>query len=190
MRRIFAVILVLVLMLTGLAIPKVTYACSCVPPAPPEQVLARADAVFAGTILDVDTFALPLLDRSTVPVRVTIEVNKVWKGGVSERVVIRTARDEAACGYNFNVGDDYLVYAHPSEYGLVTGLCERTTELGTASEDLAVLGSGEPPLMIEEGAPIWLRLFLGGLLFLLLTGAILAFAILRGRPATSVEGEE
>jgi len=179
------VALVLVLLLTALllAAPAPAYACSCVEGTPPGQALDRSAAVFAGTVLDVDTPALSLLGNSLRPVRVTFQVNQVWKGEVAERIVIRTAQDSAACGYNFSAGTAYLVYAHQSEDGLATGLCERTTELANAGEDLAVLGLGEAPLTAGERAPIWLPLVLGGGFFFLVVGAVLAFAILRARPA-------
>lgn len=183
-QRVANVALVLVLLLTTLllAAPAPAYACSCVEGMPPRQALDRAAAVFAGTVLDVDTFALPLLDNSFRPVRVTFEVNQVWKGEVAERAVIRTAQDSAACGYNFAAGTAYLVYAYQSEDGLATGLCERTIELTNAGEDLAVLGIGEAPLTASEGAAIWLPLVLGAVFFFLVIGAVLAFAILRARP--------
>ena len=182
-----ALVLVLLVTLLLLATPAPAYACSCAPPPSPSLERDRADAVFSGTALDVDTFALPLLDQSGLPVRVTFEVNGVWKGDLSQRVVVRTARDEAACGYDFTVGKDYLVYARKGEDGLVTGLCDRTTARGNAAEDLAALGAPEPPLTVNEGSPVWLRITLGGLLFFLAMAGVLAFAILRGRRAARAE---
>jgi len=183
-QRVARVALALLLLLTTLllAAPVPAYACSCVEGTPPRQALDRAAAVFAGTVLDVNTFALPLLDNSLQPVRVTFEVNQVWKGEVAGRAVIRTAQDSAACGYDFAAGTAYLVYAYQSEDGLATGLCERTTEITNAGEDLAVLGIGDAPLTAGERSPIWLPLVLGGAFFFLVIGAVLAFAILRARP--------
>lgn len=48
------------------------------------------------------------------------------------------------------MGTEYLIYAHSSDmYGdkgdLVTIICDRTTELKDAAEDLALLGEETPP---------------------------------------------
>ncbi|MBW9234790.1 hypothetical protein JQK62_21625, partial [Leptospira santarosai] len=78
------------------------------------------------------------------------EVAETWKGVSESQVFIITGSGGGDCGYEFQVGQDYLVYATESTmYGnqaeLVTIICDRTTELGSAQEDLAVLGKGKEP---------------------------------------------
>lgn len=63
-------------------------------------------------------------------------------------------------------GEDYLVYANPSSmYGnkeqLVTIICDRTTVLAQAEEDLAILGEGKIPLKQVDLTKEFNRLSLG-----------------------------
>jgi hypothetical protein len=73
-----------------------------------------------------------------------IDVAKSWKGDVEDPMIIWTATNSAACGYNFEEDVSYLVYAYGVEgYGLSTNICSRTQLLDDADSDLAALGSGE-----------------------------------------------
>jgi LPXTG-motif cell wall-anchored protein len=50
--------------------------------------------------------------------------------------------DPATCGYPFEEGETYLVYAHSDGTPLTTSLYHRTQALERAEEDLDVLGTG------------------------------------------------
>jgi hypothetical protein len=78
-------------------------------------------------------------------VRVTFRVSKVWKGPISATLAVTTARSGASCGYEFESGRDYLVYAEGTDQGLTVSLCSRTQRLSEADEDLAILGDGIVP---------------------------------------------
>jgi hypothetical protein len=69
-------------------------------------------------------------------------VDRIWKGAHCGTVTVQTASDSAACGYSFEVGRTYLVYAF-KEGGLSTNICTRTRVIEEASEDLAALGAPE-----------------------------------------------
>ena len=80
-----------------------------------------------------------------------------WKGSIQDTVDVYSARGEESCGFEFEVGQNYLIYARIIEkvenFGLhirlwlrkvelpviVTGLCTRTRLLEDAAEDLAEL---------------------------------------------------
>lgn len=113
-------------------------ACSCIPPGTPQEHLDRAAAVFQGMAKNVSQDA----DYNYL---VTFDVAKSWKGVSTPEVKISTARDSAACGYNFEEGKEYVVYAYDNEGELATGLCERTALASDASEDFAALGEGTVP---------------------------------------------
>jgi hypothetical protein len=70
-----------------------------------------------------------------------------WKAAEGKEVVLYTANDSAACGYNFEKGKSYLVYAHSQKRGeekvLGTNICTRTALLSDAKEDLKELGEGK-----------------------------------------------
>ena len=128
-------------------VPTTSYACSCVEPPSVEDELERSQAVFSGKVLEVKE---QKDFRGYMKKRVLIEVAETWKGVSESQVFITTGSGGGDCGYEFQVGQEYLVYATESTmYGsqaeLVTIICDRTTELGAAQEDLAVLGEGKEP---------------------------------------------
>jgi len=114
-------------------------ACSCVA-IDAEAAFDRSDAVFEGRVLEVE--------RAAGARRVTLAVVQQWKGITSERVVVETAADSAACGVAFEADTSWLVYAERDGDRLRTGLCSRTARIEDAQADLAVLGAGVVPVEI------------------------------------------
>lgn len=134
-------VLVLGLVVIGLftvAPPRVVYACSCIMPGTPQEELSRADAVFGGTVTSIER-----VDQMTL--RVTFDVGRIWKGPSAPTLSVTTAGDSAACGYQFQPGAEYIVYATGQDGSLVTSLCSRTQPAASASDDLAILGEGAAP---------------------------------------------
>lgn len=71
---------------------------------------------------------------------VTFAVRKAWKGVSSRRQTLVTGRGGGDCGFEFQPGIDYLVYAYPpGQDGCQTNICTRTREAEYAAEDLAYL---------------------------------------------------
>lgn len=118
------------------------HACSCVPPPPPEEALEDAEDVFTGEVVDITS-----IDDGT-RYEVRFEVSEAWKGIDHQEITVATANNSAACGYNFEAGQDYLVYTYENSSGTgpetETGLCQRNADLASASEDLDALGEGTP----------------------------------------------
>lgn len=139
-------------------------ACSCIPPEPTGQAIEKADAVFAGRVTDVVPPAN--MTSSADKTKLTFEASHVWKGVVSKTISANTASSSASCGYNFEKGKEYIVYAMNSEDGLDVSLCSRTALLADASEDLSILGDlGK----VEDSAPIGMNnLFIIGLPIIIL----------------------
>ena len=78
-------------------------ACSCLPPPPPAKAFAEADAVFMGKVVSFD-------DAGDNWQRLAkFAVTKIWKGERSAVNEILTANNSAACGYDFLVGETYVV---------------------------------------------------------------------------------
>ncbi len=121
------------------------HACSCVLPGPPEAELARSVAVFSGRVVKRDA-PVGLVVSSADPVEVTFEVYSVWKGPAYSTITVTTARSGASCGYAFEKGEEYLVYADGSADSLTVSMCSRTQPLGWAEDDLAALGEGSSAL--------------------------------------------
>jgi hypothetical protein len=146
------------------------YACSCVAPGPPDEELANSVAVFTGKVVAV---AKPLSNFGPVssadPIKVTFQVYNVWKGSVSQTTTITTSRSSASCGYTFEKGREYFVYAHGSENDLFVSLCSRTQPLDSAEEDLVILGAGALPI---ADSTVWSESFLDGQTAILLGAGI------------------
>ena len=125
----------------------------------PQESFERSSAVFSGRVIDV-------VDQSRVNeqtprgedsnflsgVKVRFEVSKIWKGKLEQQIVVTTSGSSASCGYSFQKGAEYLVYASAQEAKLQTGLCSGTKPLSQAQADLAVLGTGETPTAERSNA--------------------------------------
>jgi hypothetical protein len=102
-----------------------SYACSCSlsrDSVKTQITTAYKDsaAIFSGSVTSVKPSSDGMHEL------VTITVKDSWKGNVTGEVTVKTAKDSSMCGYNFEVGTDYIVYT----YGAVTELnvnnCSRT----------------------------------------------------------------
>lgn len=111
-------------------------ACSCMKQTPSEG-LSSAYAVFTGEVTRIE----PNTATKFGGVAITLQVKKVWKGDIGERVEVRTAGSSAACGFNFVMGETYVVYADRDEADpMRVSLCSRTALVASAQDDLDFLG--------------------------------------------------
>lgn len=189
MRRRRGVLLMLLLLVGwGLASgPTPAHACSCVEIPSPEIALQRSAAVFAGEVLSVRQKGPNLFGGGYAehPIRVTFRVTETWKGVEADRLTVHTSM--STCGFDFDEGMRYIVYAYETSEGLATGLCTRTAELAKASDDLAALGKGKvpPPSPELESAirsnPAGKYLFWSGTAFAALAAIVFVLLILRLR---------
>lgn len=119
-------------------------ACSCLTPPPPVLALVEADAVFEGVVTAIELEARdgerPGGISSADLMRVSFRVLRSWKGLEAAEATVFTARMDASCGYEFAVGQRYLVYASAGGRGLVTGACTRTTLASRGHTDFRDLG--------------------------------------------------
>lgn len=78
--------------------------------------------------------------HSCCGLEVVVQVTGSWKGIVGERQRVLTGRGEGDCGFHFQPGVEYLIYARRLPSGdLVTDICTRTRQITGAREDLAIL---------------------------------------------------
>jgi hypothetical protein len=129
-------------LLVGFAFP-----CSCLEPPPPEEAYEDADVVLSGKVINMD------LDDSGYYFEVSIQTIDVWKGDVLDEVIILTETSSDACGYNFQINNEYLIYAYSYNSGIYTNICTRTNLLEYASEDLDYLNgfnNNETSLEFED----------------------------------------
>ncbi len=114
------------------------YACSCARPDPVHESVAQATAVFAGRVINIE----PIDHRR---IEVDFDVETVWKGAATSTIRIYTAPNSAMCGYLFEEGRSYLVYAHQRQETLQVSQCSRTNLLSQSDEDLAILNQQDRP---------------------------------------------
>ena len=136
--------------------PGQVHACSCAMPGTPSEEIDKFDAVFAGRVVSIEHS----FDPSKTPVHgdhttIGFNVSAVWKGAVSRDMDVTTPPTGGACGFVFEEGEEYIVYAYDSTYadeGYSVNICSRTALLADAQEDLDAFGDGDAPLT-EAGAP-------------------------------------
>ena len=142
---IFAVIFISIILIGSF--PSITNACSCAELPSVEEELERSKAVFSGKVIDIrEKRSL----NGYISKLVFFEVTNTWKGVEQSEIIITTGQGGGDCGFDFKVGQEYLVYANESTmYGaksLVSTICNRTNELSSLQEDLKILGEGQPPI--------------------------------------------
>ena len=159
-----AAMLALILCCLQLGAPHPAFACFCSPPANPEGAIRPADAIFSGSVVGIVMPPPNPTNGIYSPAVAEFRVVSVWKGVVGPEVPVTYSPGDASCGYDFQAGADYLVYARSYVDGpvvsivgnsfqvplggrkLATNACMRTRLLSTAQQDLAVLGQGASPV--------------------------------------------
>jgi hypothetical protein len=130
--------IVLVLLLAG----SDANACSCEGRRPVCEAYGAADAVFVGTVTGVaenKSNNQAALDVAFLGYKFSVE--QAYSGISGTQVEVFTTLPFGACGFPFQVGERYLVYARRDKGKLTTSICTRTKSFERASEDLAFLGT-------------------------------------------------
>jgi len=151
-------------------------ACSCVAGTLAETA-ARADLIFTGTVQHVRVShpGAPLQFSSNDPVRADMLVDTVYRGEVPAQVTVGTVASGASCGFAFQPGQRYTVFARLQDDGLTTGLCSGNVR-GPIDPAIYGLTAGVSPLpvaQVQEGQgwpALWL--LLGAVAAVVLGGAL------------------
>src|SRR5215471_12180154 len=106
--------------------PATAFGCSCLPSHSPCALFSATDAIFVGTPVTVE----PHASRDGVrEVRFHFQVEQTIKGAAAGTVAVDTRADSAACGYPFERGVKYLVYASRETDSFGVSFCSRTGRL-------------------------------------------------------------
>lgn len=119
------------------------FACSCNQNYPPNKAFENSAAVFTGKVTDIQ--------HNVGSYIVQFSVQEAWKGLSDSQATITTSDNDGTCGYDFQQGVRYVVYAYGSEESLETGICSRTQPIADAYEDFMYLGEGYVPVL---GQPV------------------------------------
>lgn len=103
-----------------------SFACGCA--ASPEsekkqiqEAFTNSAAIFSGEVVELSESPA---DESEFIVK--LEVAQSWKGESKREITITTAKEHSMCGYFFQIGEKYLVYANRLKNDLFVESCSRT----------------------------------------------------------------
>jgi hypothetical protein len=135
-----------------LAIPPPAHACSCIYQGPACQAYWKTDAVFDGTVTRIEKIEREEVSGDRVftfhDLRVTLEVHQAWKGLSTRTVQVTTSAGGSSCGYQFEEGVRYLVFAYqwPGGGGLLSASsCSLTQRYDAARASVDFLESLAKP---------------------------------------------
>jgi hypothetical protein len=106
-----------------------------------ESELSSSEAVFSGEVVDLKRNQKGPFGGVD---KVSFRVSEVWKGPERKTLEVSTQAQGTACGYPFEEGQEYLVYAYGKQ-NLKASACSETKSFSEAEADLALLGNSEKP---------------------------------------------
>jgi hypothetical protein len=181
MKKLSKWILAFVLIFSAISsFPLVSHACSCVNNPDPKTAMNNAEAVFVGKVLKVKQERKQKGIIGAIEYRDVnlFQVEKTWKGIEQSQIMIYDNGHDESCGYVFEEGKTYIIYAYKSKDGeLYTSYCSRTAELSHANADLEQLGKGKlaDKKVNLEGKMKWIsnkdydmEILIGGIIVLLM----------------------
>ncbi len=124
-------------------LPQSVIACSCIETPSVEDQFESSAAVFSGKVLEIE--------EGDIGKKVLIEVMESWKGVNQSQIIVNTPGQGPSCGFPFEKGEDYLLYAYSStalseddkDGTLQVNICSRSNVLEEAEEDVLILGGGK-----------------------------------------------
>lgn len=111
---------------TLFALPATAFACTCIPNLDVPEAVAKSTRVFRGTVTAIERHD-GLLER------VTFRVSEHFKGAPAATLRVENHASGPMCGYPFQEGIEYVVYAGGNDRQLQTSSCSRTA-VATDSE--------------------------------------------------------
>jgi predicted Zn-ribbon and HTH transcriptional regulator len=125
------------LLISFLFIALASTACDCTSQVEMSLEYHRSRSVVIGKITKITK------SKDQKQLLVTVEVLEDFKGSKKgQSVVVRTNASGKACGYDFKVGSQYLIYANRDERNprdWSTSVCSRTQPLRDAEDDLVYI---------------------------------------------------
>ena len=97
-----------------------------------KEAYKKSSAVFIGEVIEV------IKNPNVFFVEVRFKVEKTWNSESENEITITTGRGNGDCGYKFEVGEKYLVYAYGDKNNLGTNICRRTSFL-SGNKDIELL---------------------------------------------------
>lgn len=164
-------------------------ACSCIPPGPDKVAIEDADAVFSGTVSDIEDGVDIGFDNVTW----SFAVDRVYKGAeVTEDQDVTSQTQSAACGVIFKEEKRYAIFAYENKGKLVTNICMNTRPLAEGKdlklEPIATFDNmqdeapdRDPDPATGEGGSGWDPLAVGAVGLLAVSAIVTAALLIAGR---------
>ncbi|HEU0144158.1 MAG TPA: hypothetical protein VFQ47_05180 [Nitrososphaera sp.] len=122
-----------------------------------EGALKYTDFVFAAEVVEFKKPDLSVLHTNNknpfaelIKLKIKFKVEQIWKGEDTEEIIMRAVAgtfsnghkwNAVGCGYYFEQGKKYLIYADGSKDKLSVHLCSRTKLLEAAEREVEILHS-------------------------------------------------
>lgn len=148
-RFVMALSFVILLSCMSLVLPSKSYACSCALQTDPIKAVEQSKAVFSGKVLAIEPKVLDINGILDHKIAVHFEVEATWKGMNETQAIVLTNLGEPSCGYTFQLGETYLVFAYDYDFKenmLQTSSCSLTKKLTDATSELSKMGQGADPI--------------------------------------------
>ena len=130
----------------GMSSAQKVSACSCIFRENLSDYESEATAIFRGKVVETNFEEVSADFETTLdPYRIEFQVYEYWKGDVAAQTYINTALDSASCGFNFEEGKEYLVFAYEEDGDLHTNLCSGTVLVeddANSNDFVSQLGEG------------------------------------------------
>ena len=118
------------------------YACSCREKASACEGYGGSEAVFVGMVVEgkrVERMS-EMIAAGTDALAFKFAVSRAFVGAKKGDVItVHTGFGFGDCGFPFQAGEEYIVYAYANKGKLRTGICSRTTHISRAADDLKEL---------------------------------------------------
>lgn len=116
--------------------PNNAEACDCDIPKSAREGLEQSDAVFTGKVKSIKKTKI---DGEAFN-EAWIEVGEIWKGIKESQIVVYTSW--SSCQFEFQEGEDYLLYSYQVSGNYYVTNCGRSNKLSGATMDIDQLGPG------------------------------------------------
>jgi len=140
------------------------HACRCLPQGTVEQEIKVSSKVFLGRVTSIEGGTpeignsvvdmildwlskfygerTPSTDRYIPYKRVTFSVLETFKGAPTKEVQLATGIGGGDCGYSFDLGQEYVVYAYGEPSKLTANICSLTGPASDPTSGLKALRKG------------------------------------------------
>lgn len=152
MKRLLQVIFASIIVVSPWVRLPAAWACSCIASTPSED-FARAEVVVSGTVTGKQDPNPTSQVQGSDQITWSIQVDAIQKGEASREIRVSSARGDATCGFEFEVGRRYQVFANSADGGFQTNLCSGTHQLAAGETPFAPEQSRPPPATTPSEAP-------------------------------------